>query len=121
MPVLTYELADKNPTFNCVARTAAPATFKVPRDEIDVFALKLAALTVPEAYASVVVIWLLEFNDITNALLDVYNERVLTNEFADTEPTFSCPASTEEPATFKVPSDVIELLAVSVVEFTVLA
>jgi hypothetical protein len=46
---------------------------------------------------------------------------VLTNVFAEMKPTFNCVARTAAPATFKVPSDVMELLAASVVEFTVLA
>ena len=46
MPVLTYELADTDPTFNWVAKTAAPATFKVPNEVTEVLADNVVALTV---------------------------------------------------------------------------
>ena len=65
--------------------------------------------------------WLLEFSDITYELLDVYNTVVFTKLLAETEPTFSRVAKTASPATFNVPRDVIELLALIVQTFAVFA
>jgi hypothetical protein len=50
-----------------------------------------------------------------------YRIPVLTYVLADTDLTFNCDAKTAAPATFRVPSDVMDELADNVVEFTVLA